>query len=124
MKRIPLQQLILKGMTSKEKLIIAIERSQTAYAFYKEDKMYYQALRIFSANQVVYKILEEFLLSRQSNLREEILLYIFHLEDWINNFETTVNLQKPALEDHFVFNRLKNSFEFPSHFLNTLKKDK
>ena len=94
-------------------------RSTSAYNLYREDKMYYQALRIFSANKKTYKLLVRYSYSCDEMILKEVCNYIFHLEDWFNQFNK--NADKPIeLEAEFVFERLKNSIPFPSDFINKL----
>lgn len=111
---------VTKTMVTKQKIIRAIERSNLAYKLYLEDKKYYLAKRIYKSNLKLYNLLEEFLYNEEFGNVEEVLLFLFHLEDWFEQFKTlelslgdTLNL-----ESEFVFNRLKHSPKFPSHFLN------
>lgn len=101
------------------KLQTAIGRSQAAYNLYLPEKKYFQALRIKSANLNVYEILEIYLYECNEEEKEAIQQYIFHLEDWFNQFE---ELEKTVsdLESEFVFERLKNSPEFPKTFVNNI----
>jgi hypothetical protein len=101
------------------KLQIAIGRSQAAYNLYVPEKKYFQALRIKSANLNVYEILEVYLYECEENEKEAIQQYIFHLEDWFNQFEE-LERTGPELESEFVFERLKNSPEFPKTFVNKI----
>lgn len=101
------------------KLQIAIGRSQAAYNLYVPEKKYFQALRIKSANLNVYEILEVYLYECEENEKESIQQYIFHLEDWFNQFEE-LERTGPELESEFVFERLKNSPEFPKKFVNKI----
>src|SRR5690606_8973239 len=100
-------------------LQIAIGRSQAAYNLYVPEKKYFQALRIKSANLNVYEILEVYLYECEENEKEAIQQYIFHLEDWFNQFEE-LERTGPELESEFVFERLKNSPEFPKTFVNKI----
>ncbi|OAD89991.1 hypothetical protein A7A78_08330 [Aequorivita soesokkakensis] len=101
------------------KLQIAIGRSQAAYNLYVPEKKYFQALRIKSANLNVYEILEVYLYECEENEKKAIQQYIFHLEDWFNQFEE-LERTGPELESEFVFERLKNSPEFPKTFVNKI----
>ncbi len=106
-------------MNIEKKIVRSIHRSSTAFELYKEDKMYYQALRIFKANKKIYKLLIEYSYSCEETSLKEVHHYIFHLEDWFEQFNkfATETIQ---LEDVFVFERLKNSIPFPSDFINKL----
>ena len=106
-------------MSIEKKIIRSMQRSTSAYNLYKEDKMYYQALRIFSANKKTYKLLVQYSYSCDEMILKEVCNYIFHLEDWFNQFNK--NADKPIeLEAEFVFERLKNSIPFPSDFINKI----
>lgn len=107
-------------MTLKNKILRSIQRSTAAYELYKEDKMYYQALRIFKANQMVYELLNEFALVCEESIANDVHHYIFHLEDWFEKFNHSVT-SSLQLEDVFAFERLKNSIAFPSDFVNKLE---
>lgn len=104
------------------KLERAIARSERAYTLYAEEKKYYQALRIRNANQVIYELLEEFLLECDSDEVSMTQEYIFHLEDWFHQFYD-LELQKPALESEFVFVRFKNSPAYPRNFIEIIKSE-
>ena len=106
-------------MSIEKKIIRSIHRSTSAYNLYKEDKMYYQALRIFSANKKTYKLLVQYSYDCDEAILKEVYNYIFHLEDWFNQF--TIHADKEMeLETEFVFDRLKNSIPFPSDFINKI----
>ncbi len=106
-------------MKLKEKIIRSIGRSTKAYDLYKNDKMYYQALRIFKANTKVYELLVQFSYSCDEAIVQEVYHFIFHLEDWFEQFNKFAS-NPTQLEDVFVFERLKNSIPFPSDFINKL----
>lgn len=106
-------------MTPEKKLIRALQRSSNAYELYKEDKMYFQALRIFKANKKMYDLLIEYSFLCEESILKEVYNYIFHLEDWFEQFEQFAT-ETVQLEDVFVFERLKNSIPFPSDFTNKL----
>lgn len=101
------------------KLQIAIGRSQAAYNLYVPEKKYFQALRIKSANLNVYEILEIYLYECDETEKEAVQRYIFHLEDWLNQF-AELERTEPDLESEFVFERFKNSPEFPKTFVNKI----
>ena len=107
-------------MKTKNKLLIAIERSQTAYQNYGLDKKYIQALRIYNANQEVYKLLHKLMYQSNTNL-EDVFDYLFHLEDWFATFENTVENLQPQLGDVFAFERIAGSMSYPKEFYNNLK---
>ena len=94
-------------------------RSTSAYNLYREDRMYYQALRIFSANKKTYKLLVQYSYDCDEAILKEVHNYIFHLEDWFNQFNKYAN-NTIELETEFVFERLKNSIPFPSDFINKI----
>lgn len=75
--------------------------------------MYYQALRIYKANEEVYRLLKEFMYESDIKYEKELINYMFHIEDWSEQFNNTVIKQKPEHEDIFVFERLLNSIEYP-----------
>lgn len=104
----------------KNNLKRAIIRSTKAYQLYLSNKYYYQALRIYHANQIVYVLLNEYYNICDEVDMEHVLNYIFHLEDWFEQFK---QLQKtnPNLKECFVFERFADSPAFPSDFLNLLK---
>lgn len=107
-------------MTIESKIIRSIDRSAGAYELYKVDKMYYQALRIFSANKKLYDLLVEYSFLCEESIVKEVHNYIFHLEDWFEQFNHSAT-SLVQLEDVFAFERLKNSIPFPSDFINKLK---
>lgn len=104
----------------KEHLAFAIERSQLAYNLYVEDKMYYQAMRIYNANTRIYELLERYLYEVDTKGKEEVCDYLFHLEDWFAQFDKQVETLQPELEDEFIFERLTKSKAYPKNFYNNL----
>lgn len=110
---------ILKGMI--EKIIRAIQRSQMAYERYKDNKLYYQALRIYRANVELYDLLNEFLYECENHLQMEVINYLFHLEDWFEQFKE-LETTNPMLGDRFVFKRFKDSPSFPNSFIQLISK--
>ncbi|MFM9825244.1 hypothetical protein [Flavobacterium sp.] len=106
-------------MILEKKIIREIQRSTNAYELYKEDKMYYQALRIFSANKKIYKLLVQYSYDCEEGILKDVYNYIFHLEDWFNQFNKYAD-NTIELEAEFVFERLKNSIPFPSDFINKI----
>jgi len=104
---------------NKKKLKRAIDPSQTAYKLYLVDKKYYQALRIRKANKNVYELLEFFLYECGEDEVEIVQNYLFHLEDWFNQFES--ECIGVGLNDDFVFTRLERGIPFPKEFKNYLQ---
>lgn len=96
------------------KLIRAIKRSELAYSHYVENKQYFQALRIYKANQKIYELLNEFIFSCPDQLVSDVINYIFHLEDWFEQFDQ--HSSGKQLSDRFVFDRMDYSIVFPSDF--------
>jgi hypothetical protein len=97
-----------------------IERSQRAYSLYCVNKNYVQALRIFRANIEIYNLLI-------SNCEvwlqpQPIIDYLFHLEDWFEQFKNLEKNMSPKLEDEFIFERIDTSIPFPKDILKNLKK--
>lgn len=108
-------------MKLKNKLKRAIERSNAAYLAYSEQKKYFMACRIYNANIQLYDFLESYLYEEDVLDEKEVFEYLFHLEDWFNQFDATVEKQQPQLEDRFVFERLDGSYAYPTSFLDNLK---
>ncbi|MFA5619188.1 MAG: hypothetical protein WDA08_02640 [Weeksellaceae bacterium] len=106
-------------MIIKENLKRAILRSELAYEHYKSDKLYFQALRIFSANQEVYKNLVEYSQTCNEEELQDVFNYIFHLEDWFNQFEN--EMLHVELNEVFVFERLEKGIAYPNEFIKKLK---
>lgn len=106
-------------MNVKNKLSRAINRSQKAYSLYLEEKLYFQALRIYKSNLIVYDLLEEYILECEEAYLDEVINFIFHLEDWFESFHLA-QTNMPALDDSFVFERLRNSPPFPSNFVKNI----
>ncbi|RNC88181.1 MAG: hypothetical protein ED556_03070 [Winogradskyella sp.] len=107
----------------EKNLEICINRCNYAYELYKVNKKYYQAKRIFKANKRLYVLLEEYLYINTQAF-QEIIEFIFHLEDWFEQFS---ELEKSLgntlqLNSEFVFERLDESPEFPKNFLIQIKK--
>lgn len=102
-------------------LIFQIQRSQKAYDLYLKNKYYYQALRILSANKEIYRLLTENAGFWTDDNKDKIIGYIFHLEDWFQQFEQLRKTNNPTLETPFVFIRLQESIPFPKDILECLK---
>ena len=108
---------ILKEMNSiKNKLHRAIGLSQSAYDLYRLEKKYYQALRIKHANEKVYELLELFLYKCDEKEVKVVHTYIFHLEDWFNQF-ADLELRVTDLASEFIFARFETSPAFPKEIL-------
>lgn len=103
------------------KLSRAIKRSEKAYSLYLEDNMFFKALRIYKSNLVIYGLLEEYAFECDEAYLDEVFNFIFHLEDWFESFHSAQS-NNPALNDSFVFERLKNSPAFPSDFVKNITK--
>lgn len=95
----------------REKLKRAIQRSENAYQYYLDSKKYFQALRILKANQIIYELLNEFIYSCKDEELEAVETYIFHLEDWMHQFQR--EQEGKNLADSFVFERLEGGIPFP-----------
>lgn len=104
----------------KTKLLRAIQRSEFAHVEYKKNKKYFQALRIYKANQLVYQLLEEYLYVCEKEDIEEVCKYLFHLEDWSNQFQYETQNKNIELSKEFVFQRLAFSIPYPKDFKNRL----
>ena len=104
-------------MTNKEELKLAIYRSEKAYELYAKEKLFFQALRIYKANEIVYKLLQEYQLSCSKEELDNICLFIYHLEDWMLQFETSKQEIK-FLNDTFVFERWNGAIPYPKEFIN------
>ncbi|MGC4130435.1 MAG: hypothetical protein QM564_12975 [Bergeyella sp.] len=101
-------------------LLRAIQRSELAYSSYRQNTKYFQALRIYKANKIVYSLLEIFLLECNREDVEIICEYLFHLEDWFNQFDCEVQKGNIELSHNFIFERLEYSISFPKHFKTIL----
>jgi hypothetical protein len=104
----------------EKKIIRSINRSQSAYKLYLEDKFYFQALRIYKSNLQVYGLLNEFVFSCEESILSDVLEYIFHLDDWFLQFKQIETQLSPDPEDLFVFERLSKSIAFPYDFSTKL----
>ncbi|PZD76620.1 hypothetical protein [Mesonia sp. K7] len=108
-------------MTIKEKLQRTIRRSEIAYNAYKDQQLYYQALRIYQANKQLYNFLEAYLLECEVSDQDDVCEYLFHLEDWMNQFREHEEKNK-NYTSVFVFERWKGAIPFPKEFVEKLKK--
>lgn len=113
------QLLILKGMIKTE-LKRNILRSQRAYELYKENRKFLCALRIYKSNKRIYQLLEKLLCTLDEEIKNDVINYIFHLEDWFEQFECERELKKPKLADDFVFERYEFSIPYPIDFLKNI----
>ena len=107
-------------MSSLRNLIKAIERSDLAYKLYLNDKKYFQAIRIYNSNKMIYTILESMLLEDNSLDNKKIIDFLFHLDDWFSQFNETVKSHSYSLKDTFVFERIEGMFPFPKDFISEL----
>lgn len=96
---------------NKKRINLAIIRSEKAYRYYLKDKLYFQALRIYKANEILYNLLQEYQLNCSNEEQEKICNYIFHLEDWMLQFEDNKIKVKSPIEI-FIFERWKESIPF------------
>ncbi len=103
-----------------KKVIFHIKRSQLAYDLYRKEKKLYQALRIYKANKAIYSLLVENGDLWNNGLDRSIIAYIFHLEDWFEQFDHLVTSSVINLEDEFVFNRFKHSPPFSSKIIDLI----
>lgn len=106
----------------KQKLLIAIKRSNKAYTYYLKDKKYYQAKRIYKANEIVYNLLGEYIFIADKSHHDDIIDYIFHLEDWFEQFVAHEKLLNDSLnlDSCFSFIRKEESPSFPKQFVDEL----
>lgn len=104
-------------MNSSSNLIQAIERSDLAYQLYLKEKKYFQAIRIYNSNKLIYSILESILIEENSLDKNEIINFIFHLDDWFSQFNETFESRSFALNEIFVFERIDGMFPFPKDFV-------
>ncbi|GIM60946.1 Uncharacterised protein [Bergeyella zoohelcum] len=92
-------------------------RSTKAYSIYLRRKTYYNAKRIYNANEIVYHSLNQLLqYDLTDNELGEIINYQFHLENWFIQFQ---NKEKKILsiEEEFVFEPFEDNIPFPKNFL-------
>ena len=116
-KRVELPSIILMEMNSITQLIRAIERSELAYQLYLKEKKYFQAIRIYNSNKMIYTILESMLLEDNSLDKKKIVDFLFHLDDWFSQFNETLESRSFVLNETFVFDRIEGMFPFPKDFL-------
>ena len=121
LKKVELPLITLKEMSSLRNLIQAIERSEFAYQLYLKDKKYFQAIRIYSSNKLIYNILESMLLEDNGLDKKKIINFLFHLDDWFSQFNEAVESRSFGLNDTFVFERIEGMFPFPKDFISELK---
>lgn len=108
-------------MNSSSILIQLIERSELAYQLYIKDKKYFQAIRIFNSNKLIYNILESILLEDNDIDKKKIINFLFHLDDWFSQFNEAIESRSYLLNDTFVFERVEGMFPFPKDFISELK---
>jgi hypothetical protein len=103
-----------------KKIIILNKRSQFAYNEYVKRKKYYQAKRIFNANEELLALLKEFQFLCDPELLECVFKYICHLDDWFLQFKEAER-KIENITDEFVFTRLEYSFKFPNDFYQKIE---
>ena len=108
---------------TKRKIMIAIDRANAAYKLYIDEKKYLQAKRVYKSNKVLYNLLQDCMYDKCITDYESYFSFLFHLEDWFEQFKAhELELEKTLnLNSVFIFDRYKNSPEFPKNFLNTIK---
>jgi len=105
----------------RENLKIAIARSQKAYELYStQGRLFFQAKRIYEANKIVYRLLNEYLFE-EGILVEDTFNYLYHLEDWFVQFEYFDKAVKHPSEI-FIFERWKGGLAFPKAFVKNITK--
>lgn len=108
-------------MTTRNKLILAIERSEAAYSYYIESPLFFKAQRIYNANRQVYYLLESYIFEEEQE-KEAIFQYLFHLDDWFGKFQYEITIRRPKPEDNFLFECTLGAIEFPKSFVSILKR--
>jgi hypothetical protein len=106
----------------KKKLQRVIERSENAYEAYRKQQLYFQAIRIYQANIQLYGLLEDYLLECEDTEQEAVCEYLFHLEDWMNQFKAYEE-KNPAYTSSFIFDRWEGAIAFPKQFVEKLKSE-
>lgn len=110
-RRAMLQLIILQEIMNNLILKLAIDRSEKAYKLYLSNKLYFQALRIYKANQIVYRLLQDYQLICNSDEQEYVCNYIFHLEDWMLQFKhAELKVKNPT--EVFIFERWEGAVPF------------
>jgi hypothetical protein len=109
-------------MNEKLTLIFHIERSQLAYSLYVKEKRFFQALRIYKANKEIYSLLNRCAYLWNDSIRSTIFEYLFHLEDWFEQFDNLRSSRSFNLDDEFVFGRLSSSIPYPSAIIDVISK--
>lgn len=103
------------------KLSRAIKRTELAYNLYLRNNFYSQALRLYKANKSIYELLEIFLYECNENEVRSVCNYIFHLDDWFNQFHIEQNKKKSCdLNSVFVFERVIDGIPYPLDFAKNL----
>lgn len=103
-----------------KKIMFNFVRSQKAYVYYCNDRNYLQALRIFRANNEIYNLLTSNCDVWLQSL--PIIDYLFHLEDWFEQFKILENTVCPKLEDVFIFKRIDTAMEYPKDIIEHFKR--
>lgn len=107
-------------MMIENQLIHAIFRSEKAYLKYNEHQLFFQALRIYNANKALYQLLEVYQLECTEDHLDETCNYIYHLEDWMNQFDQQRKAVK-LFTDRFVFVRWDHAIPFSETFFEKLR---
>jgi len=107
-------------MIKETEILRAIMRSESAYAYYIDQKRYHQALRIYRANKMLYNLLSMYSSNCSEELLQPVFDYIFHLEDWFEQFKS-LKKSNPGLEDTFVFEKLEYGISYPKDFKQLIK---
>jgi DNA modification methylase len=102
------------------KIHFHIKRSQLAYNLYQEHRKFYQALRIYKANKAIYLLLIENGDLWNNVPDNSVIEYIFHLEDWFEQFDYLVASSVINLDDEFLFNRFEHSPPFSGKIMDVI----
>ncbi len=122
LREVQLLLIISKEMSSIKNLLNAMERSEHAYKMYLDEKKYFQAIRIFNSNKLVYSILESMLIEDNDLNKKIIINYIFHLDDWFSQFNELKISSSIGLNETFFFERIEGMIPFPINFILCLNK--
>ena len=120
-KKVELPSIAIREMNSLRSLIQVIERSEFAYKLYQKDKKYFQAIRIYNSNKLIYTILELMLLDDNCIDKNKIINFLFHLDDWFSQFSEAIESRSYSLNETFVFDRIEGMVPFPKDFISELK---
>lgn len=102
------------------KLKVSLTRTNEAYKLYHNSgRKFLFAMRIYKANIKIYEILEDFLVCCDESQFQDVINYIFHLDDWFFQFEQ-LKKSNPKIDDEFVFERASGAIPYPSKFVKYL----